>query len=147
MGGGESSFDTEKILPGEEELLRPPFVCVPLHEGSSFLGILYLGFSGTRKFLPEEMDLVSTIAGEMEGAFRQANLCEQRGQALSELGALHQLGIAVTSTLKVEDLLGSIIRTGSKILKARGGVLRLEDKRTKALKGPIEPGGLPPASL
>jgi signal transduction histidine kinase len=43
------------------------------------------------------------------------------------------MGQAVTSTLKLEELLDLILRTGLKILKARGGVLRIEREGTGEL--------------
>ena len=55
-------------------------------------------------------------------------------RALSELTVLRELGKVVTSTLKLDDLLKSILVTGSKVLGAKGGVVRLEDRRNGGLR-------------
>src|SRR4030042_4597282 len=55
-------------------------------------------------------------------------------RALFELHVLRELGKVVTSTLKLDDLLKSILVTGSKVLGAKGGVVRLEDRRNGELK-------------
>ena len=70
----------------------------------------------------------------MGEAIRNAHLLQKVEQTSSELVALHEMGKATTSTLKLEELLESIVKTGLKILKAKGGVLRIEDRRTKELR-------------
>src|SRR3989304_9678151 len=39
-----SSFQKENLSPQEEELLCPTIACIPLYDGTSFQGILYMGF-------------------------------------------------------------------------------------------------------
>jgi two-component system sensor histidine kinase HydH len=130
----ESSFNREEVLSQEEDLLRPSFVCIPLYGETSFQGILYIGFSKSRRFSVQETDLILLIAKEMEGAIRNAHLHRKAEQTISELTALQKMGKTITSTLKLEELLELIIVTSLKTLKAKGGVLRIEDKRTGELK-------------
>jgi two-component system sensor histidine kinase HydH len=130
----ESSFSGERIHPREKELFRPTFVCIPLYDTTTFLGILYIGFSRKRKLPPQEIDLLLLIAKEMGEAIRNAHLLQKVEQTSSELVALHEMGKVTTSTLKLEELLESIVKTGLRILKAKGVVLRIEDRRTKELK-------------
>jgi len=129
----DSSFSEEEFLPPEKDLLRPAFACTPLHDGNTFQGIFYLGFSKKRKFSPQEIDLLVAMGKEIEEALQHAHLNQKVEQAASELAALQEMGKVATSTLKLEDLLESIIKAGLKILKAKGGVLRIEDKKTKEL--------------
>jgi signal transduction histidine kinase len=70
----------------------------------------------------------------MGEAIQLSHLQQKVGQTSSELTALHEMGKVATSTLKLEELLESIVKTGLKILQAKGGVLRVEDKTTKELK-------------
>ena len=51
-----------------------------------------------------------------------------------ELTGLYEMGKTITSTLNLEDRLKLIVATGLKTLKARGGVLRLEERKTGELK-------------
>jgi len=136
-----SSFQGEGALLGEKDLLSPSFACIPLCDETSFQGILYLGFSKNRKFSPEEVDLLLLVAKEMEEVIRNALLHQKAEETIYELTALHEMGKAVTSTLKLEDLLELIVTTGMKILKAKGGVLRVEDRRTGELKVKCSLGG------
>jgi signal transduction histidine kinase len=136
-----SSFPREGVLLEEKDLLFPSFACIPLYDEISSQGILYLGFSKNRKFSHEEIDLLLLIAKEMGGAIRNVSLHQKAEETISDLTALHEMGKAVTSTLKLEDLLELIVSTGMKILKARGGVLRVEDRRTGELKVKCSAGG------
>ena len=133
MGEG-SSLPQEKAHPKEKEFLRPPFACLPLYEKDTFQGILYIGFPKDRTLSPQEMDLLVLVTKEMGEAIQVSHLQQKVGQSSSELAALHEMGKVATSTLKLEELLESIVKTGLKILQAKGGVLRVEDKTTKELK-------------
>ena len=129
-----ASFQKENVSPQEEELLCPTFACLPLYEDTSFQGILYIGFLKRDRFSPEETDLLLLIGEVMGGVIRNDDLHQKSEETISELTALHEMGKAVTSTLKLENLFELIVTTGLKILKAKGGVLRVEDPRTGELK-------------
>ena len=46
-------FPEKESIPEEKELLRPTFACIPLYDQTTFLGILYIGFSKERKLSPK----------------------------------------------------------------------------------------------
>ncbi len=129
-----SSFQKENVLSEEKELLYPAFACVPLYDEASFQGILHIGFLKKRKFSSEEVDLLLLIAKEMEAAIRNDRLFRKSEQTISELTALYEMGKTITSTLNLEDRLKLIVASGLKTLKAKGGVLRLEERKTGELK-------------
>jgi signal transduction histidine kinase len=130
----EGSFlQKENVLP-EEGLLCPTFACIPLYDETSSQGILYIGFSKKHKFSPQEVDLLLLIAKEIEVAIRNDRLFRKSEQTISELTALYEMGKTITSTLNLEDRLKLIVTTGLKTLQAKGGVLRLEDKKSSELK-------------
>lgn len=130
----ESSLPKEMAHPKESGLLHPPFACLPLYEKDTFQGTLYIGFPENRKLSPQEMDLLLLVTKEMGEAIQLSHLQQKVQQTSSELMALHEMGKVATSTLKLEELLESIVKTGLKILQAKGGVLRVRDKTTKELK-------------
>jgi two-component system sensor histidine kinase HydH len=136
-------FNKEEVLSEEEDLICPSFVCVPLYVKTSFQGILYMGFSKSRQFSAQEADLILLIAKEMEWAIRNEHLHRKAEETISDLTALHEMGKAVTSTLKVEELFALIIATGLKTLKAKAGVLRIEDQSTGELEIKSSLGGYP----
>jgi two-component system, NtrC family, sensor histidine kinase HydH len=129
-----SPFQGQRVAPGERELLSPAFACLPLGGEVSFVGILYLGFSKGRGFIPGEVDLLLSIAEELGRAIQNDNFRLEAERNIAELTLLHQLTKAAGSTLNPENLFESILVTGSKILKAKGGVLRIHDRLTKELR-------------
>jgi signal transduction histidine kinase len=129
-----SSFQKENVLKEEEGLLCPTFACIPLYDETSFQGILYIGFSKSYTFSPQEVELLPLIGEVMVGVIRNDHLHQRAEETISELTALYEMGKAVASTLKLENLFQLIVTTGLKILKAKGGVLRVEDKKTRELK-------------
>jgi signal transduction histidine kinase len=129
-----ASFQREGVLSEEKDLLCPSFACIPLYDETSFQAILYIGFSKNRRFSSQETDLILLIAKEMEEAIRNAHLHQKAELTISELTAFHEMGKAVTSTLKLRELFDLILATGLKTLKAKGGVLRVEDRRTGELE-------------
>jgi signal transduction histidine kinase len=135
------SFSKAAVRPEEEPFVRAAFVCLPLSDGDSFQGILYLGFSKPRHFLSEEVELLFLIAKGIEEALRNAALRSEAEQTISELTALHTLSKAVTSTLNLDDLLELVVWSGLKILGAKGGVARIEDKGSGELKARFSIGG------
>jgi signal transduction histidine kinase len=130
----ESSFPKENVLSEEESLLCPTFACIPLYDETFFRGILYIGFSRPYHFSPQEAELLLLLGEAMVGAIRNDQLHQKAEETISELTALYEMGKAVASTLKLDNLFQLIITTGLKILKAKGGVLRVEDKKTRELK-------------
>jgi len=129
-----SSFPKEDVLSEEEDLLCPTFACIPLYDETSFRGILYMGFSRPTNFSPQGVELLLLLGEEIVGVIRNDHLHQKAEETISELTALYEMGKAVASTLKLENLFQLIVTTGLKILKAKGGVLRVEDKKTRELK-------------
>jgi signal transduction histidine kinase len=140
-GEGEMGLNEGQILPEEKELLLPGFALLPLLGETSFFGFLYLGFLKSREFSSEEKDLLLLIAKELGRILQSEHYKKEAQRNLSELTALQEIGRAVTSTLNLENLYEQILTTGSKILKARGGVLRIEEKATGELKIKFSLGG------
>ena len=107
-----------------------------------FQGILYIGFSKNHRFSPEEVDLLLLIGEVIGGAIRNEELHHKAEETISELTTLYEMGNAVTSTLKLENLFELIVTTGLKILKAKGGVLRVEGQKDWRVRSQMEHGRL-----
>ncbi len=133
-GENGASLRKENISFEEEDLLRPTFACIPLYDGTSFEGILYVGFSKDYRFSPEETELLLLAGEAIGGAIQSDHLRQKTEETISELTALREMAEAVTSTLRLENLFELIVTTGLRILKAKGGVLRFEDRRTGELE-------------
>jgi len=129
-----SSFPKENIPPEEKEFLCPTFACIPMFDEVSFQGILFISFSKNHRFSPQEIDLLLQIGETIGAVIRNDDLRQKAEETISELTALYEMGKAVTSTLQLKNLFELIVATGLKILKAKGGVLRVEGRRTGALE-------------
>ena len=138
-----SSFRKENAFPEEQDLFCPAFACIPLGDGTSFRGILYLGFSKHYRFSPQEMDVLLLVGEVMERAIRNDDLHRKAEETISELTALYEMGKAATSTLNLAGLFELIVSTGLRILKAKGGVLRIKDRRAGELKVKFSAGDYP----
>ena len=130
---GNSPLSLGKIPPEEEDLISPAFACFPLYDETFCQGILYVGFSKNREFTPQETDLLLLVSKEMQMMIRSARLQERAEKSVSELTALQEMGNVIASTLKLEELFKRIVENGIRILKAKGGILRVRDSRTGEL--------------
>ncbi len=137
----DSPFSGEELQGEEKKLLCPAFACIPLYDEASFEGVFYIGFLKKRAFSSLEIDLLLLIAREMESAIRKDALLCKAEQNFIELNALHEMEKAVTLPLKLEELFEGIVTTGLKMLKAKGGVLRVEERRTGELMVQCSIGG------
>jgi hypothetical protein len=99
MGDG-SSFGGEGIRPEEKGFILPSYVCLPLRDETSSLGILYLGFSEKRIFSPSEIDMLTLAAQAVRDVIRSDRLHVKTDELIAQVGALHELGKVITSTLK-----------------------------------------------
>jgi signal transduction histidine kinase len=129
----ESSSGGGNVLPEEESLLRPSYAFIRVGEEVSFQGLLYIGFARPRKFSSQEIDLLTLISKILGEMVQQDQIRRTAERKATELNALQEMGRAIHATLKLGDLLQFVVTTGLNLLKARGGALRLEDKRTREL--------------
>jgi signal transduction histidine kinase len=120
-------IEYEEFLKEEKILIQPFFVCIPVYDDSSFYGILYLGYTKSKIFSSEAIEILSLVSKEIGRILNIERLIEKKERYLSELGALYEIGKAVTSTIKLNELINLILITGQKLLRAKGGVLRIKD--------------------
>lgn len=107
---------------------------VPLADENSDYGLIRIELERMAENSSQVMELLHLVSKIIAATIRQASFRTQSEKALLELHALSEVGKAVTSTLKLDDLLELILEAGLKILKAKGGVLRLEDPETHELR-------------
>jgi hypothetical protein len=69
-----ASIPKENISSEEEDLLRPTFACIPLHDGTSFEGMLYVGFSKDYRFSSEGRKLLLLTGEVIGGAIQNDDL-------------------------------------------------------------------------
>jgi len=122
-----------KYIPetGEERFRSMMAVPVTVHERC--IGVLTVQTYEPKDFSEDEITLLSTIAREIGGIIRNAQLYESINHRLLELTTLYEVGQALTSTLDLDTLLKLIIKNSVCATKAKGGVLRLLDPESHKL--------------
>src|SRR3990170_6920912 len=89
---------------GEEKYRS--MLAVPITVQGKCTGVLTVQTYGPKDYLEDEITLLSTIASEVGGIIRNAQLYQDMNHRLLELTTLYEMGQAVTSTL---DLVFQVI--------------------------------------
>jgi len=106
-----SPFQKEKVLSEEEDLICPSFACIPLYGEVSCQGILYMGFSKSRRFSTQETDLILLMAKEMEWTIlkdhlqRKAEQVQEYEKRVKWLSTLWELNKALLTTVNFERVI------------------------------------------
>jgi two-component system, NtrC family, sensor histidine kinase HydH len=140
-----SSFQKENALPEEEDLLCPAFACIPLYDGTSFLGILYLGFPEQHRFSPQQMDLLPLLAEVIEITIHNDDLqqmIQSHEKRVKKLSTLWELNKALLTTVNFERILHLTLTaiTIGEGLKFNRAMLFLVNEKDRILEGTMAVG-------
>jgi PAS domain S-box-containing protein len=80
-------------------------VVIPLLAEEEILGIFQLASRTPRKFTPDDIRLLEAIGNQMGLAIQKARLNEETRQNLDRIRALHEIDVAITSTLDLHTIL------------------------------------------
>jgi two-component system, NtrC family, sensor histidine kinase HydH len=106
----------------------------PVADEVFLYGVLVLGGQTARRLQPEERFLLPVIARQISATIRSGQFALQAKRRIAELSTLYGIGMAITSTLELDELLKRITLTSAKILQADGSILRLLDEERRQLK-------------
>lgn len=96
----------------EEDLVTAgvrSYICIPMMVGDSLLGSLNFRFQNAYKLSPEELDIAQEVAAQLAIAIENARLLEVEQRRNSELTAIHQASLQLTSTLDLDMVLHTIL--------------------------------------
>ncbi len=148
----ESESDTPEIVEPctcEQCTMIPQQVSPPPDTGPEFQSVLAVpildehGYcDGTiaiwnreeRQYTEAEITMLSTLASQILGIIKNAQLYGQLKRKLEEQTRIYKVGKALSSTLNLDELLDLIARTSVELTNARGGVLRLLNKEQTVLE-------------
>jgi two-component system, NtrC family, sensor histidine kinase HydH len=112
-----------------------PFLAAfPIADDIFLYGILVLAGKEPRSLAPDEKFLFPVICLQVAGTIRSGQISFQSRRRIAELSTLYSIGMAITSTLELDELLNRITLTSAKILQADGSILRLQDEERRQLK-------------
>jgi len=113
---------------------------IPVMDDVYLYGVMNFS-SGTVMEIPDDaVALLRVVAAEVAGAIRNSRLYHDARKRVSELITLNEIGRAITSTFEVNDILGYVAKTSSRLLQADGCTVRLARKGRRTLSVVVDEG-------
>jgi two-component system sensor histidine kinase DegS len=113
-------------------------VAIPLKSKGRTLGALVVGDSGSRRFQPEEVELLSAIASEIGVAAENARLHRDVKRQLERERRLSEVTEGVTSELELDKVLPKVVQIAEELIDADAGVIGLLDEARGVIRYPYE---------
>jgi serine phosphatase RsbU (regulator of sigma subunit)/putative methionine-R-sulfoxide reductase with GAF domain len=109
-------------------------MCVPILSKQNVLGVLNVSRSeGARPYSSQDLQLLTTLAGQISLALQNARLLESAQRRFDNLTTLMDLVGQLNSTLSAAEVMDIIVSQSQHILKADACVLFLRDERRDSL--------------
>jgi signal transduction histidine kinase len=100
-------------------------VAAPILDEDQCLGVIFVLSSSSWRASSSDLTLLTTTANQISGVIRSARLFQNIQDRLFELATIHEIGLALTSTLDLEQLLSLIAKNCAQSLRAQGCTIRL----------------------
>ncbi|MDH4161557.1 MAG: GAF domain-containing protein [Nitrospirota bacterium] len=100
-------------------------VAAPIMDGDRCLGVLFVLSASPWSATRSEITLLTTTANQISGVIRSTQLFQSIQSRLSELATIHEIGMALTSILDLDQLLSLIAKSATRALSAQGCTIRL----------------------
>lgn len=108
-------------------------LAVPIKIRKKVIGVLNVESEKLDGFSEEDQQLLETLALQAAVVIENAKLFSERERKFRELKALNNIGRALTSTLKMDQIVGLIYKQTTKLMDTTNFFLALFDERTKKL--------------
>jgi putative nucleotidyltransferase with HDIG domain len=86
-------------------------LCLPLRTADEVVGVLLLISYSRSQFPDNEIRLLTAAADVAGGSIHRANIFEQLEHRVHELGSLYEFGQAVSTSLRLEDVIRLVVET------------------------------------
>ena len=100
-------------------------VAAPIMDDDRCLGVLFVLSQEIWNASSSEITLLTTTANQVSGVIQSTRLFQNIQHRLAELATIHEIGMALSSTLNLDQLLTLIAKNASQALRAQGGTIRL----------------------
>jgi GAF domain-containing protein/CheY-like chemotaxis protein len=121
----------------DEELGLHAYLGVPITYQQRVLGVLSVMARAVREFSPEEQALLTGLAEQAGIAVENARLFQERERRIAELTALNEVGRAISSTMRLDELLGSIRQEAARLVDTSNFLVALYDERSDSVSFPV----------
>ncbi|NTW67150.1 MAG: GAF domain-containing protein [Nitrospirae bacterium] len=99
----------------------------PIMDEDRCLGVLFVLSAETWSATSAEVTLLTTTANQLSGIIRSTRLFQNIQERLAHLSTIHEISMALSSTLDLKQLLALIARNSTQALHAQGCAIRLRD--------------------
>jgi two-component system sensor histidine kinase HydH len=100
-------------------------VASPILDEDRCLGVIFVLSLSAWQATSSELTLLNTTANQISGVIKNAQLIQNIQERLSELATIYEIGMALTSTLDLEQLLALIAKNSAQSLRAQCCTIRL----------------------
>ena len=109
----------------------------PLVHKARALGALTVGTRRPRAFPPEELELLTAIGRQIGVAIENARLFAERDRRVDEMAVLNQVGRAISSILRLDELLDLIFHQVGRVMDSTNLYIALYDKEEDWISFPL----------
>ena len=117
----------------EEEGIRS-MLTLPVVARSRIIGILRLLTAQQRHFSRQDIDFASALAEQCGTAIENAKMYERQYKESRYLSALQDIAMALSSTLRVQEVMDMIVKRIADAMNAHAATIRLLDSSRKSLE-------------
>ncbi|GIV98546.1 MAG: hypothetical protein KatS3mg057_3203 [Herpetosiphonaceae bacterium] len=110
---------------------------MPIIAGDEVLGVINIQSYERYAYSQQDLNFVSTVAGQAAAAIANARLFRERERRIRELDAINRISRAVTSTLDLQSVLERLHHGLGEIIDVSTSFIGLYDARTNILSYPI----------
>lgn len=102
-------------------------VAAPIMDEDRCFGVIFVLSGQTWNATSSEVTVLTTTANQISGVIRSTLLFQDIEDRLARLASIHEISMALTSTLDLNQLLSLIARNTTSSLRAQGCTIRLLD--------------------
>ena len=102
-------------------------LAVPLKRNRKSFGVICVQTYQGRIYTADEITFLSTIASQISGAIRNAQLYNEQKKTLKEISKLYETAHALSRTLELNKILKEIVKSSGEILEAPFSLLQIID--------------------
>ncbi len=114
----------------------------PILDDERCLGVLFILSSTPWRAATSDITLLTTTANQISGVIKSAQLFHHIQQRLAELATIYEIGMALTATLDLDQLLMLIAKRSTQALQAQGCAIRLQNPEEGSALGTAGTYGL-----
>jgi GAF domain-containing protein/nitrogen-specific signal transduction histidine kinase len=122
---------------GLRDKIEESYLIVPIIVGSSAIGVINIQSYEQYAFSEYDMSFVSTVAAQAGASIANARLFEARERSIQQLRTLSTIGQALSSTVRLEDLLRVIYEQTGRLIDVSNFYLAINDERRGEIGFPL----------